>query len=289
MLFSKSFSRVFLVTTTSVISTLFVANLPAKAATFSVSETVFTLDNFSTSPQNPSVESIANTVAVSRDEIDIAEANAEGTVTFEADSDFAFLNADFSSDAFGGGSNFFSFGESSSFAVGTFALDAEQILSFDFALSLVNFNDIDSLLDGGVSTLSGVYFSLFDNITDDVLGDFIAVSNVETNLAEGRNNDFTFVDGSSNVEFEGFSDENFEGNSEFSALFLTGSYLQFFDSPTEVRLEVGTLNRSCVQASPTTDPCPRVPEPSNTLALLFGFLGLGLVSRLVKSESNSSY
>ncbi len=289
MLFSKSFSRVFLVTTTSVISTLFVANLPAKAATFSVSETVFTLDNFSTSPQNPSVESITNTVAVSRDEIDIAEANAEGTVTFEADSDFAFLNADFSSDAFGEGSNFFSFGESSSFAVGTFVLNAEQILSFDFALSLVNFNDIDSLLDGGVSTLSGVYFSLFDNITDDVLGDFIAVSNVETNLAEGRNNDFTFVDGSSNVEFEGFSDENFEGNSEFSALFLTGSYLQFFDSPTEVRLEVGTLNRSCVQASPTTDPCTRVPEPSNTLALLFGFLGLGLVSRLVKSKFNSSY
>ncbi len=283
MLFSKSFCRVFLVTTTSVISTLFVANLPAKAATFSFSETFFTLENFSISPQNPSVDSRTNAVAVSRDEIDIADAKAEGTVTFQADSPSAFLNADFFSYAFGEGSNFFSFGESSSFSLGTLAIDAEQILSFDFTLSLFSFNDVDSLLDGGVSTSSAVSFFLFDDATNDVLGDFTAINNVDTNLAEGINNDFTIVDGSSNVDFDGFSDENFGGNLEFSDLFLTGSYTQFFDSPTDVRLEVLTLNRSCVQAAPTTDPCTRVPEPSNTISLLLGFLGLGLVSRLVRA------
>lgn len=282
MLLLKKISQISLLTTTSIASSFFIANLPAFAATFSFSETILELDNFSVSPQNPFADSSTKAVAFSGEEGDIAQGNAEGSLVFEADSNLAAINADFYSDAFGEGDNLFSFAESSSLAIGSFSIDPNQILSFDFNLNLYAFNEVDSLLDTSVSTFSGVEFLLFDDLTNNLLGNFTALTNIDTNLAENINNDFVSVDGSQNVFFDGSSVEDFEGNIESAELFLEGSFAQSFDDATQVRLEVATLNRSCVQAPLTDDPCTKVPEPNNTLVLLFGFLGLGLFSRLAK-------
>ncbi|MGK7950331.1 MAG: hypothetical protein AB4368_16500 [Xenococcaceae cyanobacterium] len=280
MLIFKKISQISLFATTSIVSSFFIANLPAVAATFSFSETILELDNFSISPQNPFADSSTKAVAVSREDGNLAKANAEGSLIFEADSNLAAVNADFYSEASGEGDNLFSFGESSSLAIGSLAIDPNDILSFDFELNLFTFNEVDSLLDASISTFSGVEILLFDDFTNDLIGNFTAINNLDTNLADNVNNDFVSVNGSQNVFFEGSSIEDFTGNIESAELWLGGSFEQSFNNATQVRLEVATLNRSCVQSPLTNDPCTRVPEPDNTIVLLFGFLGLGIISRL---------
>lgn len=280
MLLFKKISQISLVATTSLVSSLFIANKPALAATFSFSETILELNNFSVSPQNPFADSSTKAVAISGGNGDVVQANAEGSLFFEADSDSAFINTDLYTDVSGEGDDFFGFGESSSLAIGSFSIDPNQILSFDFNLNLYAFNEVDRLLNSSVSTFSGVEFLLFDDITNNLIGDFTAITNLDTNLAENINNDFISVEGSENVFFEGSSVEDFEGNIESAELFLEGSFEQFFNNTTQVRLEVASLNRSCVQAPLTDDPCTKVPEPDNAIILILGFLGLGLVSRL---------
>lgn len=281
MSFFKSFPQISLLTATSIIGSVFFADLPAKAATFSFSESTLSLNSFSINPQNPSADSNRETIAVSTDELDFADAIAEGTISVLADSDSAFVDTDFFTDVFGEGNSFFGFGESSSLTLVDFSLDPDEILRFDFQASLDIFNDFDSLTDGSISTFSEVTFSLFDDNTNELLGNFTANSNIDTNLLT-VDNDFISVDSSSNVAFEDNSFEDFEGNIEEAQLFVGGSFEYSSTSATQVRLEVATLNRSCVQAPITDDPCTRIPEPDNAVALIFGFLGLGLVSRLAK-------
>ncbi|MDJ0688084.1 MAG: hypothetical protein QNJ41_06220 [Xenococcaceae cyanobacterium MO_188.B32] len=281
MLFFKYFSQLSLLTITSLVSSFFIANLSAKAATFSLSESILVIDNFSVTPQNPSVESNSKTVTSSGGTLDLAEANAEVNTIFQANSDSAFLSTNLFSDAFGDGKRFFGVGESSSFAVGNFWLQANQTLSFDFVTTIAIFNQVDTPLDGSASGFSGVNFLLLDENSKRVLGDFTAIGNVDTNLAEDKDDDFIFVDSSNNVSLYGSQYQDFEGNTESAELFLEGSFAQFFDSTTEVRLEVATLSSSCVQAPQTSDPCTKVPEPDNTTAtLIVGCLVLGVVSRL---------
>lgn len=281
MFYFKS-SQISLFATTAMFSSIFIANSPVLAATFSFSEAILDINNFSISPQNPFTDSNTKAVAFSGDTEAISNANAEGSLISDADSDLAAINTNFYSSAFGEGNNFFGFGESSSLVIGSLTIDPNQILSFDFELSLDTFNQVDTLLDGSIATLSEVNFLLFDNNTNSLLGDFTATTNINTNLVEDINNDFISVEASRNVAFNGDIFEDFEGNIESAELSLTGSFAQFFNSAIQVRLEVATLTRSCVQAPLTNDPCTKVPEPDNTMTLFLGFLGLGLISRFRK-------
>lgn len=277
MLFIKCFSRLSLLTATSIISGIFLTNLSAKAATFSSSEASLLLNNFSITAQNPAVDSNSKTIAITNNSLSQAQADAEANIAFIADSDDDFLRTDLYSKSSGNGNSFFGFGEASSLAIGNFFIGASQTFSFDFTTSLDLFNEVDDSLNGSISSFSGVDFFLFDNNTNDILGNFSAISNLDTNLAEDIDNDFILVD-SSDVFFSGNKFEDFEGNIESAELSLSGSFERLFNTATDVRLEVSTFSRSCVQAPLTNDPCARVPEPNNTVALLFGFLGLGLVS-----------
>lgn len=280
MSFFKYSFQLSLLTTASIISSVFIANLPAKAATFSSSEAFVFLSNFSTPAQNPSVKSKTKTISVSRNNPNIAIAEAEGSTIFITDSDDDFLSVDLYTEAYGEGNSFFALGESSSFAVGNFSINANQTFSFDFSLAL--FNQANSPLDSSSkSSLSGVQFFLFDDRTNYILGDFSANNNLSINLVEYIDNDFILLD-SDDVFRDTYQSEDFEEDIESVDLFLNGSFERFFDMDTQIRLEVATFSQSCVQVPLTNYPCHKVPEPHNTVTLLFGFLGLGLVSRLVK-------
>ena len=280
MLFFKSFPKLSFLTATSIASSFLIINLPVKAANLSFAESILLIDYFNISPQNPSVESNSQTVTFSRNEFDFVETNAEVDTIFEADSDAALLNTNWFSEALGEGNSFFGFGESSSLAVGNFAIDAGHTLSFNFLTSLYIFNQVDSPLGGSASSFSSVHFSVRDEHKNSVLGEFTAISSVNTNLAEDIGQDPILID-SSNVSFGGSKYEYFGEDIELAELFLHGSFEQFFAYATTVRLEAATFSRSCVQAPLTNDPCPKVPEPNNNITLLLGFLGLGLVSKLV--------
>lgn len=279
MLFFKYYFQLSLLTTASIISSVFVANLPAKAATFSSSEAFLFLSNFSTPAQNSSVKSKTTTFSASRNNPNLAKAEAEASTIFITDSDDDFLSVDLYTEAYGEGNSFFGFGESSSFAVGDFSINANQTFSFDFSLAL--FNQAHSPLNSSNSSLSGVQFFLFDDRTNDILGNFSASNNLSTNLVEYIDSDLILLD-SDDVFRDIYKSENFEGDIELVELFLSGSFERFFDTNTQVRLEVATFSSSCVQLPLNYYPCQKVPEPNNTVTLLFGFLGLGLVSRLAK-------
>lgn len=277
MLFTKCFSRLSLLTTTSIISSIFFTNLSAKAATFSFSEASLLLNNFSINAQNPAANSNSRTIAISNHNPGGTETDAEANIAFVANSENDFLRTDLYSETSGDGNSFFGFGEASSSAIGNFAIAANQTFSFDFTTSLALFNEVDNSLEHSISSFGGVDFFLFDHNTNDILGNFSAISNLDTNPAEDINNDFIQVNGT-NVVISGDKFEDFEGNIESADVLVNGSFERLFNTATNVRLEVTAFSLSCVQAPLTSDPCTRVPEPNNTATLLLGFLGLGLIS-----------
>ncbi|VEP16981.1 conserved hypothetical protein [Hyella patelloides LEGE 07179] len=282
MLSNKSSVRFVLLTTTSIIGGIFAGEITAQAATFSNSETSLSIDEFSILPQDPDGDSFRDAIAFTGNDDSVANANGDGTLAFVIEENDASLDLDFTSDASGDGSNYFGLGQSDSFASSIFFVDSNETLSFDFAVSLALENSVNSDLDGSVNTFSGVSFALFDDLNDTFLGELRAIGNLDTNLADGIDNDTIFATSNLNPAIDSFDDEQiFGGNQEFASLDVTGSIQQTFTEPTQVRLQANTFNVSCTQAPQTSNPCVRtaVPESNNIVGLILGFIGIGLFYR----------
>ena len=282
----KSSFKIALLTTTSVISCTLLGELPTQAATFAESEASISLFDFSLTPQNPRANSDRNAIAFSGSEDSTVDANANGTLAFITDeSNETLIDLDFDSDVKGDGSNYFGVGNAFAFTSSSFLIPENETLSFGFDVDLFLRNTVDSVVDGSVSNLSEVSFSLLDD-SNNILGGFIAVGNLTTNLLDlDNNNDFLFADATDNVSFNGLGTSNFGSNQnqEFGAIELSGRFSQTFTTSTQVRLQVSTLNLSCSQAPKTNDPCTKVPEPQSIFTLIFGFIGLGLFSYIRKT------
>lgn len=264
--------------TTSIFDCTFV-RLPAEAATFTYSEASLRIEEFSILPQNPNADSARNAVAFTGNNDSVANSNADGTLEFVIEGDNSFLNLDFASDASGNGSNYFSIGQNDAFASSTFFVDRHEVLSFDFAVSLALENIIDNELNGSINTFSGVSFALFDDTNNIFIGDLRAIGNLDTNLADGINNDPIFAESNLNFTIDTFENEQiFESDSEFASIDLTGSIQQSFTVPTQVSLQASLFNLSCTQAPQTSDPCIKtaVPESNNAVGLLLSILGISL-------------
>ncbi|GAB4232040.1 MAG: hypothetical protein Kow0049_14690 [Stanieria sp.] len=266
----------------------FVGSLSVQAATFSSAQNSLVLTNFSISPFNPTAQSDRNAVAISGDASAVVNSNADGIQNFVIDNrdinnPIAFLSTNFKTNATGKGLKYSGQATTFSEATANFSIAANQILSFDFQLTLDINNKIDSLLDGSIATFSGISFSLFDSTNEGFLGGVRILGNLTTNLAQGFNNDFLDPRATPNISITNFFIDNFFGNNqEFGQIILAGKYQNFFANPTQVQLVANTSNQSCIQAPKTINPCQKVPESDNTWALIFGFWGLGLFSRLIK-------
>ena len=266
--------------TTSVFSCI---QLPAEAANFARSEASLKIE-FDTLPQNPNADSMRNAVAFTGDNDSVADSNANGTLEFITEPDRAVLNLDFASDASGNGTNYFSVGQNNAFASNTFLVDSNE-LSFDFAISLALETVSDRKLNSSINTFSEVSFALFDNINDLSIGEFLAVGNLDTNLADGINNDLIFAESNLNFTIDSFNQEQFfEGDSEVAIIDITGSIQQDV-VPTQVSLQANLYNISCIQAPQTSDPCRKavVSESNNTVGLVLSILGIGLFYKRNKS------
>jgi hypothetical protein len=271
-------------TITSIISCTFVP-ISAEAATFAYSEALLRIEEFSILPQNPNADSARNALAFTGNNDSVADSNADGTLEFVVEGDNSFLSLDFASDASGNGGNYFSIGQNNAFASNTFSVDRNQVLSFDFAVSLALENIINDELNGSINTFSGVSFALFDETNNIFIGDFRAIGNLDTNLADGIDNDTIFAESNLNFTVDTFNDERvFEGEREFASIDLTGSIQQSFTVPTQVSLQASLFNLSCTQVPQTSDPCIKtaVPESNNTVGLLLSILGIGLFSKKQK-------
>ena len=272
-------------TITSIFCCTFVS-IPAKAATFAYSEASLRIEEFSILPQNPNADSARNALAFTGDNDSVANSNADGTLEFVVDRDNTFFSLDFASDASGNGSNYYSIGQNDAFASSTFSVDRNEVLSFDFAVSLALENIIDDELNGSINTFSGVSFALFDDTNNIFIGDFRAIGNLDTNLADGIDNDTIFAESNLNFTVDTFNDEQiFKGDlvasvaeREFASIDLTGSIQQSFTVPTQVSLQASLFNLSCTQAPQTSDPCTKtaVSESNNVIGLLLSILGISL-------------
>ena len=292
MRFSSCYLKAVLITT-SILGCTFV-RLPAEAATFADSEASLRIEEFSILPQDSNADSARNALAFTGNNDSVANSNADGILEFVVDRDNTFLNLDFASDASGNGSNYFSIGQNDAFASSTFFVDRNEVLIFDFTVSLTLENIIDDELNGSINTFSGVSFALFDDTNNIFIGDFRAIGNLDTNLADGINNDTIFAESNLNFTIDTFNDEQiFEGDlaeasqdsdREFTSIDLTGSIQQSFTVPTQVSLQASLFNLSCTQAPQTSDPCTKtaVPESNNAVGLLLSFLGISLFHKKQK-------
>lgn len=266
----------------------FIGDLSVQAATFSSAQNSLIITNFNILPFNPTAQSSRNAVAISGDTSALVNSNADGIQNFVIDNQdinnpIAFLSTNFQTDATGKGLKYYGQATTFSEATSNFSIAANQILSFNFQLTLDINNKIDSLLDGSITTFSGISFSLFDSANEAFLGGVRVLGNLTTNLAQGFNNDFLDPRATSNITITNFfADNSFGTEREFGQIILAGRYQNFFANPTQVKLVAVTSNQSCVQAPKSINPCQKVPESDNTVALIFGFLGLGLFSRLIK-------
>ena len=267
--------------TTSIFSCI---QLPTEAANFARSEASLKIE-FDTLPRNPNADSNREAISPSamRDAIaftgnndSVADSNADGTLEFITEPDRAVLSLDFASNASGDGTNYFSVGQNNAFASNTFSVDSDR-LSFDFAISLVLENNIDRELNSSINTFSEVSFALFDSSNDLFIGEFITVGNLDTNLADGINNDLIFAESNLNFTIDSFNKELFGGEREFAKIDITGS-IQQIAVPTQVSLQANLYNISCIQAPQTSDPCLKavVSESNNAIGSILSLLGISL-------------
>lgn len=254
-----------------------VESLPSNAATFSNSEASLLINNFNVLPQNSNADSNREAIAFTGNKLSLADASGDGTLAFTNNQDNAFLQSDFNSSALGDGSNYYSLGTSDSLINSIFLVDANDTLSFDFAIYLALENEVDREFDGSVTTYTEISFSLFDDSTNSFLGELAAVGNIDTNLANNINNDLIFATSNLDPIVDFLSEEkSFDANREFANLEIVGNIQQTFNIATQVRLEANTFNISCTQSIQSSDPCVKttVPEPNNVLTLIIGFLGI---------------
>ena len=274
--------------TTSIFSCI---QLPTEAANFARSEASLKIE-FDTLPQqhdwtwrgflavpsaqNPNADSNREAIAFTGNNDSVADSNADGTLEFITEPDRAVLSLDFASNASGNGTNYFSVGQNNAFASNTFSVYSDR-LSFDFAISLVLENNIDRELNSSINTFSEVSFALFDRSNNLFIGEFLTVGNLDTNLADGINNDLIFAESNLNFTIDSFNKEElFKGNREFAKIDITGSIQQIV-VPTQVSLQANLYNISCVQAPQTSDPCLKVvPESNNAIGSILSLLGISL-------------
>lgn len=267
--------------TTSVFSCI---QVPAEAANFARSEASLKI-KFDTLPQNPNADSERNAIAFTGNNNSVADSNADGTLEFITEPNNAVLSLDFASDASGNGTNYFSVGENNAFASNTFAVDSNE-LSFDFAISLALKTISDRQLNSSINTFSEVSFALFDNTNDLFIGEFLTVGNLDTNLADGIDNDLIFAESNLNFTIDSFNrEQSSEGDIEFATIDIIGSIQQDV-APTQLSLQANLYNISCIQAPQTSDPCQKtvVTEANNTVGLILSFLGISL---FYKKRNNS--
>lgn len=280
-------SKVALVATTSILG-LLSGELPVSAGTFAESSAFLRLDEFSIAPQDIDANSDRNGFAFTGSEASTVDANGDGQLISDANSN-PFINLDFNSDVTGQGTDYFGLGVSQSSVSSTFFVDSNETLSFNFDVSLALASVVDLPEDGSINNFSQASFALFDETNDVFIGQFIANGNLDTNLTGGIDNDSIGATSNLNFAIDSFSElQPVTGNSETANLSVTGSISQFFATPTQVRLEANTFNRSCSQAPLSSNPCSlperfesevAVPEHNGIFGLVVAFLGTSLFLR----------
>lgn len=257
---------------TPLLASSVLATSPSRAATFASSDGALQFTNFSQSPLNIGTGTNANTVAISKNGMVQAEANAEAffIATPPQASNISLTQA------LGEGRDYLGQAESEARVIGDFVVEAGKPFSFNFTTALNLNTSIDNPSFENARAAGDISFALLNRTNQSVLDFFSLVGNLST----PGDNDFVAVQKSDNIALSTPSiNSEFGGFQEFATASVQGSVQRSFTEQTDLTLIEVKRNQSRVQA----------PEPSATLALLLscGAIAIAAIKRKATTRACS--
>ncbi|AFY75614.1 hypothetical protein Ple7327_0130 [Pleurocapsa sp. PCC 7327] len=261
-----------LLSITSIVASTAIASSPVLAGTLANSAAEFRLSNFSHRPQTTSTFADTSGFTTAAPPGGDVRNSARSLAFFPPQTPSA-LSRSFSL-SFGEGRNYSGEVQSEAQVLGTFAIEAGETFSFDFASLLDLETSIQDPKTEAATAAGDITLLLLDNAT--VLDDFLVVGNLST---PGDTNDFLLSEISDNITLTDNSQTtSFGGNEEFASISIRGSFERSFNSPTNLTLIQGQTNNASV-----ADPPVSVPEASFGLALL-ALSAASTLKRILKSN-----
>jgi hypothetical protein len=272
----------------AIIGSSSVLGLPSYAATLAVSQGTINLNNFNITSQSNDTKTETKAIAHTFSADSTVDAKFTGALDFVVNNNSVLAKANGTGKTNGTGSEYVGRSTINLTALGNFSVAASQGFSFNFTSSLFLGNKIDDFNTEVASTFGETFFILKDNKDDRDIDFFKLTGNLETNLI-GTNNDsfLPTVSNKNNITFSGSLQTDFIGSQETIFVNTTGFYQKTFSEATDFTLFVGTSNRACSQAPRAIDACTKVPESSNSLALILGFVSFGIIARIDKKNRGS--
>jgi len=235
---------------------------PSQAATLAASEAIVELNNFNHNPTSVGTLTNTNTVTFASNGSVTAEADANALANFDPNNPpEGFSNVSLSKTS-GEGGSYFGLAQNLAGVIGynfvvgsgeTFSFDSQDIL--DLATSVDNSKFESASADGNTA------LKLYDSTDPNNLLplDYLTISG---NLATPGNSNSLAVDRSADISFNS-SETSVWGTKQSAEVSVQGSLSRTFDRETHLTLEEFKTNQASVGVP--------VPEPSNDLALPFGF------------------
>jgi hypothetical protein len=241
------------------------STLASQAATLSLSGSSLSLSNFNQSPQSTASLTNTNTFTAAPNALDAANALGTAEANFIS-APSPSVNNDSASLALGQGVSYSGLSQSQAQNLGTFFIEANQSLSFNFGGSLLLQAVADNPSLENANSMGNLSFAVRDSESQYIYGSF----DLSGNLATQNNNDSLNLQVGNNITLA--SPPNlqsaFGGNQESAQASASGSFNYFFTQPTTVTLFALTSNEANAQA---------VPENPNPIAfVLFGLMGIGI-------------
>ncbi|MBV9387379.1 MAG: hypothetical protein JOZ78_13230 [Chroococcidiopsidaceae cyanobacterium CP_BM_ER_R8_30] len=252
--------------------------LPSQAATLAASDAMVELNNFNHSPTSVDALTDTNTFTFASNGSVTAEADANALAQFDPNNPpEGFSNVSLSHTS-GEGSSYRGLAESLAGVIGyNFIIGSGETFSFDFQDSLDLASSVDNPKLESASADGNIALKLYDSTDPNNLLplDYLTISG---NLATPGNGNSLNIDRSANISFNS-SETSIGGTKQSAEVSVQGSLSRNFDRETHLTLEEFKTNQASVSAS--------VPEPSQDLALLFGF-GLVCFGETVRRKAFGS-
>ncbi|MEA5512273.1 hypothetical protein VB715_21100 [Crocosphaera sp. UHCC 0190] len=249
-------------------------SVPSQAATIvSISEIRLTINHVNQFAEDVSVIGDINTVAMAEE--GTAQNQIAWDALFWADDSTVFAHANFQTLAVGTGSEYLLKTDIFTKLLGHFSIAAGNFLQFDVTASLYLENFVEDWHLDNASASGGISLKLFEHSTQSSLNLFNIFSFINTNDDQELNQDFFKLNISPDLILTSYDEQFLFGdNQEAIRVDFTGVFQQYFEQDTE--LDLIAVTQSCNSGSNTVDFCQKVPEVSNTFALIF--LGLWVSS-----------
>jgi hypothetical protein len=253
------------------------AIFPAQAVNLSVSNLFLEIDNFN----RPALGAIAtgDNQVINIAETGISQTDLRGSAFFTSDSFGTRGQIAFENQTLGFGDSYFGKADINASLGGTFFVPANQALTFDFRILRELYNVRESLNSTAVSSATKINFSLFEESLS--TEEFNLLSQINTNSSDFFRSDYSDLLISDNITISNYMENTiFNDQQESIATFLTGSFQWIAPRDTFIFLEVTA--QSCTYNSNQLQTCITIPEPQLHPRIVFGFLSLFLLPRLIK-------